>query len=79
MIILFGSSGISLSFYFNGLLNLSYAKARRVSLFHTLSDVRNAVVSKADVAQITAVQNPDVRHIMRARPFYNTWIMWLGT
>ena len=36
MIILFGSSGISLSFYFNGLLNLSYAKARRVSLFHSL-------------------------------------------
>ena len=28
MIILFGSSSISLSFYFNGLLNTSYAKAR---------------------------------------------------
>ena len=28
MIILFSSSSISLSFYFNGLLNTSYAKAR---------------------------------------------------
>ena len=32
MIILFGSSSISLSFYFNGLLNTSYAQARVVCM-----------------------------------------------
>ena len=54
MIILFGSSGISLSFYFNGLLNLSYAKARLVSLFHSLGRPQRSR-RKADAAQITAV------------------------
>ena len=36
MIILFGSSSISLSFYFNGLLNISYAEARYPNPTRTL-------------------------------------------